>query len=367
MDRDRLLEKVKAKTFIGKNAAFLGCLLCNLNFKWSEELETAGVSKKDFLWNPKFFDSLIDSEREFVLLHELWHIALLHLPRMGNRDIELWNIATDIRINNDLIREGYHMPEGGLSDDQYQNDEWTEEKIYEDLLRKADEYSTQTWGSKLDPSKDNLDPLDQVAVVQQAVTASKLSSKDAGKGTGKVENLLKEFLKPKLSWRHLLHKFFFEKMEPEWSWSKPNRRFREVYLPSLLADENRLTSIAMFLDTSGSISPEEIQRFISEVKFVKHNLNPKKLSVIQFDWCIQKIDEYGENDKLKEFKIRGYGGTSYSEVQEYIVKHKPTLSIIFTDLHADPMDPVGKNEVIWVVSNNPKATVPFGEVVHVSD
>ena len=114
MNRDRALDQVKAATFIGKNAAFLGCLLCGLNFHWSKEIPTAGVTTNNtFIWNPDFFDSLSFKERQFILLHELWHIALLHGVRCGDRDPKRWIAACDYRINANLIKDGYtDMPQG---------------------------------------------------------------------------------------------------------------------------------------------------------------------------------------------------------------------------------------------------------------
>lgn len=357
MNRDRALEQVKAATFIGKNAAFLGCLLCGLKFEWSDKIKTACVSDTTFRWNPDWFDSLTKDERAFVLLHELWHIALLHSARLGSRDPQRWNIAADLRINADLINDGYIMPDSGLYLDQYNDsDYWSEERIYEEIPEGVD---PQGWGTFIEQANPT-EVMNQVSLVQQAATTAKM----AGSDTSAVENLLREFLKPKLPWKHLLHKYLLEKLEPEYQWNKPNRRFRDIYLPSLLPQEGRLTSIAMFLDTSGSISDDEIKRFTSEVKFVQENLKPHKLIVVQFDTRIQEEKVYTESSQFKNISIKGYGGTSYEPVREYILLNKPTLSIIFTDLCATPMEPVGKNRVLWVVSWS-KEDAPFGDTIHV--
>ena len=66
--RDRALEKVKAAVFIGSNAAFLGCLMCGINFSWDSNIETAGVTETSFKWNPEWFDSLM-SVREFFFMN----------------------------------------------------------------------------------------------------------------------------------------------------------------------------------------------------------------------------------------------------------------------------------------------------------
>lgn len=51
-----------------------------------------------------------------LLLHELEHIARLHLLRLGSRDLRLWNIATDLVINAQIAAELGSPPAGGLFD-----------------------------------------------------------------------------------------------------------------------------------------------------------------------------------------------------------------------------------------------------------
>lgn len=358
MNRDRALDQVKAATFIGKNAAFLGCLLCGLTFSWSKEIPTAGVTTNNrFIWNPDWFDSLTFEERKFILLHELWHIALLHGIRCGNRDPQKWVAACDYRINANLINDGYEqMPAGGLINEDWMSPEWSEEDIYKELP--ANFNNKQAWGGD---SLDQMSQTEQIALVQTALNAAKM----AGDVPGEVEKTFHEFVKPKLNWKVLLHRYLLDLIEPDYSWIKPNRRFRDIYLPSLLPQEGRLISIAVFLDTSGSISDEEIKRFTSEVKFIQENLNPEKLMVIQFDTQIQDEKIYTSEDRFKDIEIKGYGGTSFKPVRNYILKHKPTLSLIFTDLEAVPMEEVGKNKVIWVTTANFDAEV--GETIHVEE
>lgn len=117
--RDRALEKVKAAVFIGSNAAFLGCLMCRLNFRWSTEVKTAGVSDTTFLWNPDWFDSLTKEERKGVLLHELWHIALLHGLRVGSRDPKKWNIACVAKNTLITMADGSKKPIESIKPGEY--------------------------------------------------------------------------------------------------------------------------------------------------------------------------------------------------------------------------------------------------------
>ena len=354
--RDKELERLKASTFIGSNNAFLGCLLCALTFQWDSKVKTAAVSETTFKWNPKFFDSLTKEEKKFVLLHELWHIALLHSARIGTREPKKWNDACDYKINAQLKRDGYTMPSHSLYADEFIDPDLSEEEIYNHL---PNSIQPQNWGTYLTPASKQ-SSLKTASLVQQAMTTAKM----AGDVPNEVVTVLTQFLKPKLPWKTLLHKYLLEQLEPEYQWNRPNRRFRDIYLPSLLPQEGGLTSIALFLDTSGSISEEEIKRFTSEAKYIQRNFNPEKLRIIQFDTQIQEEIVYTPQNPFKKINLKGGGGTSYSPVREYILKHKPTLSIIFTDLCAMPMEPVGKNKVLWVISYS-REDGPFGESIHV--
>lgn len=357
MNRDRELDRVKASTFLDKDAAFLGCLMCNLNFIWTKSIATAGINNTSFVWNPEWFDSLSHEERKGVLMHELWHLALLHGKR-GEKfeDHKKWNISCDIVINQRLIKDGYTLPDGAITDNKYLDDMvWIEERIYSDLP--DNQYpNPPTWGSNV---FDNISD-DQVTLVQTALETAKF----AGNEPGNVSQVLHNFLKPKLNWKQVLRNYLLDKIEPEWSWNRPNRRYRDMYLPSLLPQSGRLITVAMFLDTSGSISEEDIKTFITEVKYVKENLNPELLRVIQFDTIIQDEKVYKEDDYIGKFEAKGFGGTDYSCVREYILTHNPTVSIIFTDLYASEMEEVGKNKVIWIIKNNDEDG-PFGESIHV--
>ena len=88
------LDITKSKVFLSeKNAAFLGSLMCSLNFVWSRDLPTAATNAITFWWNPDWFLSLDPEVRKTVLMHELWHVARLHMVRLDNRNPRYWNYA----------------------------------------------------------------------------------------------------------------------------------------------------------------------------------------------------------------------------------------------------------------------------------
>ena len=51
----------------------------------------------------QFFFNLNTKEQNSLLLHEVLHMALLHVTRRSSRDIQTWNIAADIVVNNLIL------------------------------------------------------------------------------------------------------------------------------------------------------------------------------------------------------------------------------------------------------------------------
>jgi predicted metal-dependent peptidase len=71
-----------------------------LTFYEAQWCRTACVDMRGRCYvNPDFFAKLPDAEARFVLLHECLHPMLRHQERRGDRDPELFNIATDLSIN----------------------------------------------------------------------------------------------------------------------------------------------------------------------------------------------------------------------------------------------------------------------------
>lgn len=54
-----------------------------VNFLWTEDIKTAQTNGVSLYWNPHWLLKLPFDTRVTVLLHELWHIALLHMLRRG--------------------------------------------------------------------------------------------------------------------------------------------------------------------------------------------------------------------------------------------------------------------------------------------
>lgn len=369
-DLNKELDKIKAKAFMGKNASFLGSILCSCQFTWNKKIKTARTNGIVIQWNPDWFLSLSPEKRETVLIHELWHIARLHILRKGGRDPNLWNTVCDLRINNDMHKDGYYFDKGDYYHDVDAVKIMAEEELY-DLLKKDNEPPSYNCSLGNDLDSENGQELSAAQQQQliNTVTNAAAQAKMCGAGSlpGDLEEVINRFLKPVIPWESLLMKYLTDiSEESDYTWKRPNRRYQNVYMPSREPDEGALEHLMYFLDVSGSITSEQITRFISEVKYIKEVLNPLKLTLVQFDYGIRKVETYTREDKIDKFHAYGRGGTSLSAVHELIQKEKPTCAVIFSDLECSPMEHTNV-PIIWVVIGNDEVTPSFGKTIHIKE
>lgn len=372
---DLELDKTKSKVFILNNAAFLGCMLANITFQWDEQIPTASIDNSMLSWNPHWFLSLVPETRKTVLVHEIWHEALLHGLRCQTRDPKIWNYACDIFINNKLEDEGYSFVgvETCWKDQQFRG--MNEEAIYDILIKNAIEPPPSgSWGVPEGDEGDMKNVLAQEGNMHQAVNNVMRAvqqariAKQAGSIPGNVIELLNRFLRPKVAWESLLRQFFTDLNQDDYTWARPNRRYQNIYLPSIGNVENKLAHLIYYQDVSGSVTTNDMIRFNSEVKYVKETFKPEKMTIVQFDHKIQSEIVINDGDDFSEIKIVGRGGTSFVPVRNHIEKHRPTAAMIFTDLECTAMEPPSYPvPIIWVAVNTRNYPVKVGKVIHIKD
>lgn len=385
----RLLDITKSQVFMNRGAAFFGPLMSYLDFVWTEDFPTAATDGQTFYWNPRWFLKLDPEVRKTVLMHDLWHNARLHQVRCGIRNPRIWNYACDIRINNDLENEGYLFTgtKPWLNQEFDAGGRASEEDIYDQLMSMANTELAEllkllgdAWsgeppkdededgqGDMLDGGDIDKDrAADMVASVVAATHQAKISG-HAGDIPGEVERTLKQFLTPIIPWEEQLHKFFFDLIEEDYSWARPNRRMLDtIYLPSREEDEGRLDHLIYYLDVSGSITDAQVIRFNSEVKYIWDVLQPKKLTLVQFVTRITSTTTFNEGDPFEELVVVGRGGTDLTPVREHMIEHRPTAAIIFSDLYCPPMEKLPfEVPTIWVAISNTHTPIPFGTRINI--
>lgn len=130
-------------------------------------------------------------------------------------------------------------------------------------------------------------------------------------------------------------------------------------MPRLLSQSVR---VAVAMDTSGSVSDDELREFLSEIDALKAQVRAE----VTLHACDDKLAEGGpwryamwETLSLPD-GIRGGGGTDFRPVFEWLDgdRAEPDLLVYFTDAEGRFPDREPRYPVVWLVKG--KAPVPFG-------
>ena len=116
------LKKIISKCIlqVRRESPFFASLMLFAPIVESSSIDTAATDGRRILVNNKFFKSLNSSEQNAVMLHEVLHLALLHVLRMNSRDPQLWNIAADIVVNDLIDRNTtFKLPKGAIRDKSF--------------------------------------------------------------------------------------------------------------------------------------------------------------------------------------------------------------------------------------------------------
>jgi len=109
------LDKIsRARISLNRTNPFFAYLAMYLKPREVNEIPTMGVNQRgDLAYNTEFVNSLGEEELKTVIAHETMHLALLHLVRVGSRDKQIWNIATDLVINTMLKANSFTFTDKG--------------------------------------------------------------------------------------------------------------------------------------------------------------------------------------------------------------------------------------------------------------
>ena len=100
-----------------------------------KRVPTACTDGKSIYFDIDFLSNLSVDERLFVIAHEIWHNVMLHFVRCESREHNLFNIATDLEVNQRLVKDGLCIPKECLWPDQFGfKHDLNAEQYYELLL-----------------------------------------------------------------------------------------------------------------------------------------------------------------------------------------------------------------------------------------
>lgn len=364
-DISKALSRAKVRFLTNKKTIFLSSLCASLETKFDTTIPYAATNGKQLIINPDKFVELSDKEQVFLLAHETLHVAYLHMCRLGNRNPQVFNMAADYVINLELVDQGFEFIEGGLIDSAYSG--LSTEEVYDLLIKEQEEHpQSNPMGNDVLYGSPNSAETEQIAhevqgkIIQAALTAEQ--AQQAGSIPASVKRYLEKLLKPKVNWKIVLRRFFNDLDVQETSWARPKKKYLPMYLPTRRS--NKLSSISIAIDTSGSITQEQFDQFITEISAIFRFLQPKDLEIIQFDYGIRAIDTVKNINQLKTVNFIGGGGTDVMEVIQRFIDKPSKALVIITDGYLSTELPKPNHPVIWAIFNNPNFEPPFGQCIY---
>jgi predicted metal-dependent peptidase len=185
--------------------------------------------------------------------------------------------------------------------------------------------------------------------------------------------------KPKIDWKKELKKFMDSALN-KWEETLPNRRFLgsgDILYGRKRAGKDTLRTLVLPVDTSGSISKEQIKTFISEVLYLSTKMDIDTTYIIYCSDDIDSIDIVKKGGKPDFGKIASTGGNAkgfippFAWIQEQ--KINPSVVIYLTDSFAEYPNKssygISKyvNRVFWFICEKGRNfnVPPFGKYIHV--
>ena len=197
-------------------------------------------------------------------------------------------------------------------------------------------------------------------------------AKAEGKVPGRVQETVKGAHAGTLDWRTLLRRYMIDAAKSDYSWSLPNRRFIDsgLYLPSIRSEG--IETIAVIVDTSGSLPAATLAAFWAELREVATEIKPESVVVLQVDAALQDAAEYAPDELPEEIALKGRGGTDFRPGFEWLDEQgiQPAVCLYFTDMECSRHPEAEPGfDVVWVNWSDPPDDwnrEPWGERIDIA-
>src|SRR3990167_30620 len=383
-----MIKRSRIQTY--KHSPFFAHLVLRLNVKeFSKEMEEEGKRTmavdtfNNLYYSPKWVKKLTEKQLMGVICHETLFRSFVHLVRINQRDMLIWNVATDIVINNLLVNNKFELPKEGLipennvielkdekgkiicavKDIDKKSAEIVYDEIYNSLKKnkKAGSYiDSKRFDKHIISDKKELSPEKQKELDKNlkdwkhAVVSADAYARNIGKLPLGMDRYIGEMLDEKVNWKEVLYKYISNSIPSDFSWSRQSKASQSlgIYMPRMMREEIEVCAV---IDTSGSIQQKELDEFTSEIIYLGKSFNHVKLRVITCDASVQDVYEIdGEIGRyLKDMKLHGGGGTSFKVALNYIKEEFPSTRIVvyFTDGFGDVIDQADYQfKLMWLLS-----------------
>ena len=361
-------------------------IISSFRIGYTNSIPTMGVDKYARLAvNPEF---VVKNQMcmKGVIIHEVLHVFFGHTndtrSKLAYSDDDeqnkIINIAEDCAINQfitELLPEGAITPTSLRESLQISDIQWNQQaEYYYDLImenlkekgggkgkdknktRRLTNEACSTGEANTGKIQDELDKMGIEHISQEEVNDNVLGtakeiSKSQGHQYGALANFAKELLEPKVDWKPLLQATIKNAEKKIWTmhsrqtYKRISRRSDAVLIPKRYG---KRVSVTLSFDTSGSITSEMVNQFLSEIKTCMKFSEIKECALWHTSNYWYGTPEQLEKDVEKVFQSGGTDEKCMGNAEQHC---KADLHIHFSDgFHGNNFgfEQPNKNiEIIW--------------------
>jgi predicted metal-dependent peptidase len=175
----------------------------------------------NLMYYPPWVLAQTDTVMKCGIAHEVMHVVLMHLKRLGTRDQHIWNIAVDAAVN-EVLSKTFQIPDAWVRIQKMAGK--ASEEIYDWILRNASTYKcpasggfdSHIFGKDNGDSSGDKDGKEQSPFYQKGQTPVDVAravkeaydfAKQQGKLPAGIDRMFADILNPILDWKDILRKY----------------------------------------------------------------------------------------------------------------------------------------------------------------
>ena len=324
--------------------------------------------------NSEHLESLTVKQTAAELIHILNHALRDHAQRARNTGVDaltvpLWNAAADCEINDDLLLDDLLDDSWMLPVDIELEDYFTAEVYFRQLLDDgvAVEVYTECGSGchshhvdhELDTDAETLSDFDRALLKRVVATAVTDHHKAHGAGSvpGGLARWAEQTLRPTVNWRQRLAAALRTSVHhktgsADYTWQRPSRRQQPHDFVLRPAMTHPVPAVTVVVDTSGSMSQNELDRALTEIKAIIATVTPgDSVRVLSVDTDVH-TDRHIHN--INQISLTGGGGTDMATGIAAAAETNPDAIIVITDAWTPwpPTRPPGARCVIAALTDD---------------
>ncbi len=354
-----------------KGWGFYASILFKMPMIAKDDVQTMATDGKSIFYNPEWSNNLTDEEMDFVRCHEGMHRVLRHHLRLKGRNSELWNIATDYAINSILKKSGMTMPKDGLYSREYEG--MSAEKIYKILEKENSDTRPMpcNWGQVKSGGKEMTEEEIKAEEnkIRAEITMGVQQSRNIGELPSDIKQIITEMERSQVDWSSVIRRVVGGDQPEDYTYRRPSRRALHcwnVYNPSTL--KSSCGDVAVWVDTSGSVSDKEKQHALGELNAIAEDMQPNSVTIFYGDANVQNIERYERGDTIECLNSKGGGGTDPMPIFKYIEDNNVNVDsmVCITDMEFHNFPSHVDYPLLWVSTNLRAKKPPIGEITFIN-